>query len=322
MKRYAAIVFSLLAVVGLVTGVVANIRREQAMQVRFNKRDLPRHGVHLITSADPQFELTASNYFKNRSMNSSENLQPFSVFIKNSGDKSIVAYMLVWQLVKSNGQVRTNTTAYAEPGILMGNRIPSSPSFKHTLAIEPNAVRCFSWSAPIGEEEVPLGGAEVIQSKRSEDLRANEPAAIRAQLTVELSEATDVTISLDGVFFDDGTFVGPNTTGYFGQIQAMVNAKLDLVRDVAIAREQGKVDEAFDAIEVKSLAPNLSITSEFSPDDYYNYYMKIFAREMTDMKGAQGKERLAAYLENLHKQSRPSLRKALDKGGEPWSDRD
>lgn len=320
MKRYATIVFSLLAMVGLVTGVLAKIRKEQVVQVRFNKRDLPKHGVQLITSVDPEFALTVSNHFKNRSTDSPENLQPFSVFIKNSGNKSIVAYMLVWQLVKPNGQVLINRTAYAEAGVLMGNPIPSSPSFKHISAIQPNEVRCFSWSGAIDEKEVGLGGAESIQSKRVEGLPPAEPAAIRAQLTAELSEATDLTVSLDGVFFDDGTFVGPNTTGYFGQIQAMVKAKVDLVHDVAIAREQGKVDEAFEAIKAKSLAPKVRITPESSPDDHYNYYMKIFAGEMTEMRGAYGTEGFADYLKNLDKHSRPSLRKEL--GGEPWSERD
>jgi len=311
MKRYAAIVISLLAVVGLVTGVSGRIRRGQAMQVRFNKRDLPKHDVHIITSADPTFDVTASAYFKAESGKSNENLKPFSVFVKNSGNRTVVAYMLIWQMVKTNGQVITNKSSYAEPGMLMGDEMPTDPRFKHTQAIEPNQVRCFSWSAPINAEGQGLLGSG---DSPSQNVKTNEDlaAAIRSQLTTELSQATDVTVSLDGIFFDDGTFVGPDTSGYFEQMQAMVNAKLDLLRQVATAKENGKEDQAFEAVTAKSLEPDSTITSESSPEEYYRYYMKLFAREIHGMKSFYGKQRLVPYLLKLHKRTHPVLKKIAE----------
>src|ERR1041385_7150063 len=127
MKRYAAIIFSLLAVVALVTAVAGSIQRGRAMQVRFNKRDFPDQNVQLITSAEPAFEGVAATYFRGNASRAKVASQPFSVFIKNSGSRTIAAYMIVWQLVKADGQTFTNRTSYAEPAILMGEKKPSDP---------------------------------------------------------------------------------------------------------------------------------------------------------------------------------------------------
>ncbi len=308
-KKYLAIVIALLSAVGIVTGVVVGRRRIQEM-VHFNKRDLPDRGVHIITSADPDFESVASNYFTSQSSTSNESLKPFSVFIKNSGHRTIVAYMLVWQVLRSDGQVLTNATSYSEPGILMGNEIPTDPRFKHTQAIEPGTVRGFSWTGTISAEGNPrLGAANAKQSDQSQSFQPADAAAIRDQLTTELSQATDVTVSLDGVFFDDGEFVGSNTTGFFERIQAMVKAKVDLCADIAAASEKGTLEEAFEHVAAKHLSPTVVLTSEASPEDYYKYYTKLFAEEIDNMKNAYGKQKLAEHLVRLHKRPRPLLKK-------------
>ncbi|HEV2828128.1 MAG TPA: hypothetical protein VGW76_11050 [Pyrinomonadaceae bacterium] len=306
MKRYAAVVISLLAVVILVTGVFGSMREGQTMQVRFNKRDLPKHEVQIITSADPSFEAMVASYFKTQSK-TAKDLEPFSVFIKNSGNRTVVAYMLLWQLVRADGRVLTNRTAYSEPAMLMGEETPTDPRFKHTQAIEPNTVKCFSWSAPIAEGEAGIGSTQDLKAmlRQGSDERN---AAIRSQLTTELTQATDLTVSLDGVFFDDGSFVGPNTTGFFERMQAIVQAKLDLLRDIAAAATEGKEDEVFDVITAKSLEPDSIITSTASPEDYYKYYTKLFATELSGMKSFYGKQKLVPHLKKLHERPRPVLK--------------
>jgi hypothetical protein len=315
MKRYGAVIISLLAVVVLVTGVAGKIRKGQAMQVRFNKRDLPSQDLHIITSAEPSFEAMVATYFKTQPKTANKNLEPFSVFIKNSGKRTVVAYILVWQLVKRDGQVLTNRTAYSEPAMLMGENMPTDPRFKHTQAIEPEAVKCFSWSAPIaGEPDVRLDSYRDLQSEqRQQSEESND--AIRAKLTNELEQSTDLTVSLDGAFFDDGTFVGPNTTGFFERMQAIVQAKVDLLRDITVAAEQGKGDEAFEAITAKNSEPDPIITSMASPDEYYKYYRKLFASELSGMMSFYGKQRLVPYIASLQKRSRPVLKK------ENWEER-
>ena len=138
---------------------------------------------------------------------------------------------------------------------------------------------------------------------------SSSAVAERSQLTSELSQATDLTVSLDGVFFDDGTFVGPNSTGFFERINAIVSAKLDLLSDVARANEQGDTDLVLDGIIAKSSEPDTGATAGSSPEQYYKEYTKLFATEIRNMKQAYGKEKLVAYLVELHKRPHPVLKK-------------
>src|SRR5438309_1718846 len=124
MKRHVLIAICLLATVGVVTAVFAGIRRAKSpvMNVRFNKRDFPEHGVHLVTPLDPSFDTDAQKHFNHKIP---ENLKPFSVFIRNSGKRMIVAYSLTWKFVDENGRVITRkSVGYTEPGILMGDELP------------------------------------------------------------------------------------------------------------------------------------------------------------------------------------------------------
>lgn len=310
MKKYAAIVFSLFALVGMVTAGFARIRRAEGMEVQFNKRDFPEHGVHIITSVDPSFEALASGYFKAKAKNIPESLNPFSVFIKNSGNKTVVAYALRWQMVRADGQVIQNTTSYSEPGVLMGNEMPNNPAFKHIDAIEPGAVRCFSWDSPIREDtSQPLGGGDAPVSGKLSPNQFKDPIARRDNIRAELSLATDLTVSLDGVFFDDGTFIGPNITGFFERIQSVVNAKVDLLREIEIASQTGTVEQAIENITVKSKGPDVVLAMNSSAEDYYNCYTKLFATEIANMTGAYDKQGLVAHLVNSYKRRRTLLRK-------------
>jgi hypothetical protein len=306
LKRCAVIVISLLSVVGIVTGVVAGMRRGSGMQVRFNKRDLPEHGVHIITSVDPSFEATASKYFKNKAP---ETFKPFSVFIRNAGDRLIVGYALTWQFVRTDGKVIGQTTHYSEPGILEGNEIPKDPAFKHTTAIEPGEARCFSWDSQISEDAAnSSGGQDIYLPGQSQTSLTNDASAITARLELELSKATDLTVSLDGVFFDDGSFVGSNATGFFEQLKATVSAKVDLLREVAAGTQQGSADQALESIKTESLKPDVVLGPKPSPDDYYKFYRKLFAAEITNMTSVHGKERMVSHLTDSYRRAR-TLRK-------------
>lgn len=288
MKRYGTIVIGLLIVVGMVTAVFAGIRKATpGVQVRFNKRDFPEHGVHLVTPVDLSFDQTVSEYFKNKSP---ETFKPFSVFIQNSGDKMIAAYALTWEFAKKDGKLMSNTVGYSEPGILMGDEMPKD--LIHTTAITPNSVRCFSWGSQIQQTEDP--------EKNSSE--------VRARLTSELSQATDVTVSLEGVVFDDGTYVGPSTM-FFEQMQAIINAKVDLLREIELASKENKVDQVLELISAESMAPDVAMASEFSIEAYYRHFRKLYASEMTNMTRAHGKEAMVQHLVRSSRRAHPVLRK-------------
>ncbi len=282
MKRYTLIVVFLITVVVLGTGVFANIRRGQAMEIKFHKSDLPEYGVNLVSSADPSFDGIAAKHFKNKQP---KTLKPFAVFITNSSARLVVAYALTWELKDENGRnITTKTVGYSEPGILIGNEIP--PNLIHTTAIEPGKERCFSWDSKIDPAQVEIN---------------NVRNPILAMVEAELARATDVTVALDAVVFDDGSVVGPNKTAFVDQMRAMVAAKGDLLRDIAAASERGDVDQVLDSIGALAQEPEVVFGSTFSTDEWYRHFKKVYATEIANQRAAYGKERLIPFLVKSHK---------------------
>lgn len=279
MKRYAVMLFAILVSIGIVTSVLATIRRATEMPVRFNTRDFPEHGVQIVTPVHSSFNETVQKYFKN---SPPDTLQPFSVFIQNTGKKLMLGYALTWELKDSDGKViLRNTVGYTEPGLLLGDEIPKG--MKHTTAIEPDSFRCFNWNSKIEPEAVS-------------QTRSSDSDAVRNVLAYHLSRAADISVSLDGVFFDDATFVGPNETGFLDQMQALLRAKSDLLDEVATANERGTLDQAFDAISAYSNEPDVVFGPTFSSDEWYRYFKKAYATEIHNKRRAYGKDKLLPEL--------------------------
>jgi hypothetical protein len=318
MKRYATILFLLLAVVCVATGVVAGIRRSTQMPVRFNTRGLSENAINIITPVDPSFPELVKKHFKNRSPG---NLPPLSVFIENSSNRLVLAYALTWEVVDAEGKTITSrTVGYSEPGGLMGAEIPKG--VVHTTAIEPGTVRCFTVDSQIEDEgagaERTSGAFQVRASKETASaVRAmvasqkSEEAAnvVRAMWADQLSRASDVTVSLDGVIFEDGIFVGPNNTGFFERMQAMVNAKVDLLREIEVAGEQNTLDQTLDSINAQSQEPDVVFGSNVSADDWYRYFRKLYASEINDLHRAHGKENMVRYFVKSFSKARPKLKR-------------
>ena len=288
MKTRVVLTASLIAIVMLGTGIFAVVRRARAMDARFNTRDFPEYGIRIIAPTDPSFDGIATQHFKNKLP---DNLRPLSIFIKNSGPRTIVGYAISWELLNDGKRITSNSVGYSEPGILIGNEIPSNTV--HTTSIDPGKARCFTWSSQIHAELVA----------------APKPDPVRDLLNAELSRATDVTVSLDAIVFDDGTFIGPNTTGFIDQMQALVTAKYDLMREVVKAKENGTVDAAFDSITKKSQEPDVVFGDKFSADEWYRYFTKMYAVEIAQLKAIQGKDQAVSSVVKSYGRAQHGLKK-------------
>jgi hypothetical protein len=87
-------------------------------------------------------------------------------------------------------------------------------------------------------------------------------------------------VSIDAAFFDDGTFVGPDTSNFFAQTKAVVSAKRDFLNELAAeVGNSGKTTDSFDQrlqqIATQSIE---SLDSSSTPTDYYNFFKKLCER--------------------------------------------
>lgn len=315
---------SLLAAVFITATVTAFILllwgsgRVGATIVRLNVKDIPEHDVRLITASDPSFDAMMRAYASIRSNAPITELRPFSVFIENRGKKTLVAYKMKWECLRADGVTIVKTSSEATTWILMnaGGANHQALVANATTVIRPNSIRFFSLAAPpetfdekdINKEQSSNSPALMASNSAQTQEGINNPDQVGElrRLNEELKRYTDITVSLDGVFFDDGTFVGPNSTGFFEEIKAQVDARYDVLNELTndAARAQ-----AFQKLEMVANAPDVELEVGAPPAVHYEFYKRVFARELLSVKKSSGEDKARERARSLLNKPWPKLRK-------------
>jgi hypothetical protein len=284
MKRVAsAIVF-----VTIIAAVILILltKRTSALPQTFNKRDLSQHGLVLVRHTEPEFQ-RLKTMLTNGAID--ETQQPY-VFIKNLSSKRVIAYTLKWELTKDDGRIIFKTRMNCREDILLGNEPPNdSPDM--TL-LRPQKARVFSLFAYADGFEVSLSNTSnsVADAEKGEDLsQALNTTGILASKTSELAHTTAITVSVDAALFDDGTFVGPNTTHYFERLQAQLGSKQDLVKELMKQYQDGKKpDDIVSYVEAESTSLKKSARSKRTLDptfeELYNSYREQYCDQILRIK--------------------------------------
>jgi len=284
-------------------------------QIPFHVKDLPEHGISLIGPSEPSFESLANALPQGRA-GVSDTSKPFSVFVKNTGDKAVIAYTLKWEFAKADGKIINKSVNYATAGALTGQK-----SARGRYIIAPHSTHFVSlvFDSPTGSVDVSSGteshvNSVSLDSEATNYLRDTARERVHAakldRLNKELAQSTGLTVSVDGVFFADGTFVGPNTTGFFEKVKALQRAKHDLLLEIQNGARRGKAEsELFNEVEALTKGPKLRLGPRSTVDDYYNYHKRRYAAELLRMRNATGAESAIERTLQSLEQGWPELRR-------------
>jgi hypothetical protein len=294
-------------------------KRGSAMHVNLNVKDLPEHGLALIPSSDPLFsELTTSS--RQAPDASMDALRPFSVLLKNVGNKTVVAYQLKWELTQPDGRTLTHSQGFTDLEKLKTiNDIRLSRLTDKTVEsgsdniIYPGSIL---FCSPAGITDISRSAAgsngnliifsrppKTETGKGNRQVSQEHPETKLSRLAAQLSEASSITVTLDGALFDDGTFVGPDSTNFFSWITSRLNAKLDLLQEVQGLQRDKSANEAVAHLKMIADKPKTSINGKSTPDAIYNYYKKRYAQQMVMAQSTAGFreiEKEMAVLNNPH----------------------
>ncbi|HXU40633.1 MAG TPA: hypothetical protein VN937_30020 [Blastocatellia bacterium] len=321
MKRPNPLILALVAVLMVLAGgFYWHSRRVQAVSVRISIKDLPEHGLELTGPSDPAFEGDLSALLKGKKNDIVEALKPFSVILRNRGNRAVVAYWLKWEMIKADGTIVTRQAGGSNPDALMdgGTRGSEHLSTSRGYAIRTKSKRFVSLGFSLGEDEddgsigAVAGGSENQNAvaQLQEAARDKDLSSMLDATNAELRGYESITVSIDGVFLEDGTFVGPDTTQFFARIEAVVDAKRDLLEEIRFRTNRNKSSqEIFGYVEELANGPDVVMQSHSTPTDHYNLYKKIYAQEILRMRQRLGDERaMAVALEPFRKQW-PKLKK-------------
>jgi hypothetical protein len=319
MKTLSLVVLLLISIITATTGVVSNNQpgsNQPVTNVSLQIKDLPEHGLSLVGPSDASFDALARALMQGRAGASVEALKPFSVFVKNTGKRAVIAYSVKWELTKADGRVATKSMNYVTPWAFAG--LEKSARQGHIIA--PNSAHFVSLVIDSGTGSQSVNFDDVSNATGVSLFKDNDPfrqsQRARAQtaqldkLNTELARSTAIKVSLDGAFFDDGTFVGPDTSGFFDKVKALRDAKQDLLRQIENSAKEG---EAADALlsEMKALAssPKIRLGPNSTPNDYYNYHKRRYAAEFLRMGIATGREAASERALQSLRRDWPELRK-------------
>ena len=290
-------VFGILGVAVIMFFVIAGIPHSNSRISGFSKIEavgLPKHGIVLITPSEAAFNPLMSRYLQKSSGFDVGAAKSSSVFVVNKSGRAIAALIVKWELLQQDGQSISHIKAHASnlqavsdggPAQLMEDIARDDNQFFSLLDL-PN-----SSDKGIGAR---TGGGRGIDKAR------------------QFSESTKVTISVDGVLFVDGTFVGPDTRGYFQTLKAEIEARRDLFEEVA--RGLAGDSEAMKRVEL--LANRKSNGRESAADRQQSTYYDMLQQTTASVIMAR-RERFGdkAVLESMNAElSKPrvNLRKLED----------
>lgn len=294
---------AVIAFIGLCLTVGFTYRRSQySLNVQINLKDLPEEGIILVSPSDPTFDQEAASLVNG---NQSEGMQfvdaakPFCVFIKNTGTREIAGYRLKWELLKADGQVIIDWSSASAPTLLSrDNNSSRRITMAGSLPIRPGSTLFVSMESVMASF---LYSSKNSQANLTEDAIKKRNSIISQLGAInqeKMLSVVGVTVTVDCVYFEDGTFVGPDTGNLFSETQGYIDAERDFALMVRQhVQEKKRSSELFDKIKNIADEPDATPNSRPTAFDYKNLHMKNRARNLLKIRDKGGENSMIEYMQ-------------------------
>ena len=210
----------LVLVIVLAAGVEFVINKREPLthkeeSVKFNLKDLPEHGISLIAPSDRAFTKAKTI-----------TIDPYSVLLKNTSSRAVVGYSINWQCFDGKTESANRDMSHDR-------------KFSNSLGF------AFMYGEESERRAVLKNADEVIQPNSTWLISPNFPARKMSGAVEEVSIGLDqaalaevqaacptMTVTADGIFFDDGTFIGPDANNFFAKVKTQMDARYELLQGV------------------------------------------------------------------------------------------
>jgi hypothetical protein len=270
------------------TNVVTPTMKRSDM--KFNLKDFPEEGISLIAPTDAAF---------------AKNLpaDPYSVVLKNTSSRAVAGYAVKWECSDGRTEDVNRSVSYdrivsnvAAVIFLHGEEKERRDVINRTAqVIKPQSTWMISFDFPArqlgvaGEQPAPD-----IDEAVFEDVRAACP---------------NMTVIADGIFFDDGTFIGPDTSNFFTETKTQMDARYELLMAVQNQLRSGKNrDEVFTELE-RLRDKTQSLGDQPTIADLRAYFRSMFAMDLVGKKNLWGIEKAIAEIQEQLSKPWVTLRK-------------
>jgi hypothetical protein len=254
---------------GVVTAVMMGAMSNLNAQIQAT--GLPGEGIALQSAHDAGFAHTLEKI--SPGLISRADFAPHlaqSVMIQNKSPHSIAGYALQWKITTQSGKVLTHNQEYLEPPAFdVGQRLRYGILPQTFSLVSPY----YTWNATM------LKGLANATSARPVP---NEG------FSKSLQEAASVSVALDGVFYEDGSFVGPDNSLFFEHVQHQLASRRQIAQFVSTAISRGQNAESLAAALTAKVNSGANINA-MTPNDnemsqLYDSYEARFFLQYANMK--------------------------------------
>ncbi|MEW6127375.1 MAG: hypothetical protein AB1757_10075 [Acidobacteriota bacterium] len=260
------LVGTIIVIAVIVIAVIPRTKGTTTQPSKIETMSFSVDGVRLVSPNDSTFDKFIAEKTDKGAVDS------YAVYVVNQGARSVAACLLKWELAMPDGNVITHTRA--RKGSL---EIIAEGQVSHfSDAIPPNGKLLFSLTDadPGGGRKIRMGGGG-------------------ADINRQAAESVKITVSIDGILFADGTFVGTDSSNYFEALKGEVDAKSEL--NTEIARLADKVVnpdallnhlEKYTKVTMESQQPSSSDNTRYS--FWKQLEKKSYANRLQLMRRSKG----------------------------------
>ncbi len=199
----------------LIAGLAQSTLCISAPTVQLNIKDLPQYSITLVPSTSPEFNSDVLAILAGNVDNAVDTLKPFAVVLKNNSADTIVGFSVRWLLTDQSGRSTTEDVFY------------------HNL----NTPSVSRYRLPPGSSAFVSRGFAFVQY-----VKPFVVTPTTARNVERMASSVGVTISLDGVIFSDGRFVGPDESRAYAQALAATQAETSLLKELIARHNAGQAD--------------------------------------------------------------------------------
>lgn len=217
------------------------------------KNDLMESGVEIIGPENNDFGRELSVLVGNDKdlISLVESASPLSFIIKNNSAKEIVGVSFRWSFVKNDGETQTIPQIQTNPGVLMGIKPVDPGMVGRTSIINSNDIRFFSYFGALLEQEIVNANMRFkhatlqYPSNSNREERSRLSSYIETKKKLLLNRFSEISVSIDGILFNDGSFAGDDRNHFFPSMSGRLQARKDFLRKLKESKRSGELDSDF-----------------------------------------------------------------------------
>lgn len=245
------LLFGALAVAAITVGVIAVIPQSQGKNTEASKVEtfgLPEHQLEVVGPKHPTFNKLIAGETSNVDKSK---IEPFSVFVVNNSNQAIASCTLKYEILLRDGQTVTHFNT--KTGTLEPVSDGGTAQLAEGIAAKGNLL--FSLTDSPGSD--------------NQHRKVSTSGGV-SNIADQLSNSVEVRISIDGVLFVDGTYVGPDANNYFELLRGKIAANRELDTEIAQLINNGATPKAI-INHLEKVANTKSSEVQISPGEDPQY---------------------------------------------------